>query len=391
MEKHCDVLIVGAGPAGCATAYATAKKGLNTIIIEEHDEIGKPIKCAEAIGSYLFEYLPFPIPQDQLLWKIEGMYFWADGLAFKKTGRIWQGYSINRSKWDKWLSTKAINQGAKILLNTQLESLFYDERKNITTIIAKRGNEKISINAKYVVGADGIDSTVLKQIHKRSDVPVGHVKSYEMKNLDLKYPQYEQIFIGEFAPRAYAYIFPLSKTRANIGIGTIYKDKDLDDLFDTFLKVPIVKKQTNKGKIVIEKSGTAPVKDLSERIAYHNVFLTGDAANQNIKPFIEGNLPGIICGGILGNFIYEVNQGKRQTIEYDAEIHKQFHIIKESEPYADLVYGESKVDNHIYPLLMLSLMSEIIQPTENEMNKYIKKGHSFLKKYILDNGGYIEE
>ena len=58
----CDVLVVGAGPAGLSAARALAKKGLKTIIIEEDEEVGIPVQCAEGIGSYLFQYLPFEIP-----------------------------------------------------------------------------------------------------------------------------------------------------------------------------------------------------------------------------------------------------------------------------------------------------------------------------------------
>ena len=55
MKKlSCDVLVVGAGPAGLATARATAMRGLKTVVIEEHAEIGEPVQCGEAIGEYLF-------------------------------------------------------------------------------------------------------------------------------------------------------------------------------------------------------------------------------------------------------------------------------------------------------------------------------------------------
>jgi len=84
MAIECDVLVVGGGPAGLSAARAAARRGLKTIVIEEHEEIGVPVQCAEAVGEYLFPYLSFKIPTEQLIWKIKGMYFWADGIAVKR-------------------------------------------------------------------------------------------------------------------------------------------------------------------------------------------------------------------------------------------------------------------------------------------------------------------
>ena len=116
---ECDVLVIGAGPAGCSAARSAAKRGLKTIIIEEDNEIGSPVQCAEGIGSYLVQYMPFEIPKNQLIWEIKGMYLWADNIAIKKEGDIWSGYSINRKDWDKWLASLALREGVKIFTNTK--------------------------------------------------------------------------------------------------------------------------------------------------------------------------------------------------------------------------------------------------------------------------------
>ena len=46
-----DVLIVGGGPTGLSAAITTAKKGLTTLIIEEHPIIGHPLACGEGISA----------------------------------------------------------------------------------------------------------------------------------------------------------------------------------------------------------------------------------------------------------------------------------------------------------------------------------------------------
>jgi digeranylgeranylglycerophospholipid reductase len=390
-DIECDVLVIGAGPAGSSAARALAKKGLKTTIIEEDSKVGIPVQCAEGIGEYLLPYMPFKIPKEQLKWKITGIYFWADSIAIKKEGGTWSGYSINRSKWDKWLVSLAKKEGADIFTNTKLVSFEYRMDGSVDRATAISHGNQISIKPKYIIGADGVESTVIDLLKVKKEVSTGRVKSYEFDNIKLKYPKYDQIFFGEFAPRAYAYIFPLSNKRANLGIGTVYKNKNLDDLFNKFIEIPLIKEQIENGKIIKEKTGNAPVKNLTDKIVHKNVFLVGDAANQNIKPFIEGNVPGIICGNILGELIFDIINGKEAPKKYETIIDEKFNLIQQSDIFTDIVYGETNIENKIYNLLMLGLMSEIISPDKDEIEKYIKKGFNFLKGLILEKGGYVEE
>jgi digeranylgeranylglycerophospholipid reductase len=390
MLIKCDVLVVGAGPAGSSAARAVAKSGLKTILIEEDKEIGNPVQCAEGIGSYLIPYMPFDIPKKLLKWKINGMYFWAENLSIKKEGGMWSGYSINRKEWDQWLATLAAIEGVEIYLDTKLISLECEEKYNVKKAIAIRYGKTIEFESKYIVGADGVNSTIINCLDLKQKAWVGHVKSYEMRNLTLKYPKYDQLFIGDFAPQSYAYIFPLSKTTANIGVGTIFEKEHLEELFEAFSSLPFIKKQLCNQKITVEKSGDAPIQNITKKLVYGNVFLVGDAANQNIKPFIEGNIPGIICGDILGKCLPEISRGKISPQTYEKKVNEIFHLIKESQPYVDFVYGEKTIDNSTFNLILLSLMSGLIIPEEKEIQKYAKKGYVKLKEYIIKNGGIIE-
>jgi len=72
MSIKCDVLVIGAGPAGCSAARAAAKNGADTILIEKEKQITQ-IPCAEGLGSYLFPLLPFKIPKELLIWRINGI------------------------------------------------------------------------------------------------------------------------------------------------------------------------------------------------------------------------------------------------------------------------------------------------------------------------------
>ena len=53
----CDILIIGAGPAGSSAAISAAisaaRNGLDVIVVERRAEIGFPVQCAE--------YIPAPL------------------------------------------------------------------------------------------------------------------------------------------------------------------------------------------------------------------------------------------------------------------------------------------------------------------------------------------
>lgn len=390
MKIECDVLVVGGGPAGSSAARATAKKGLKTILIEEDKEIGVPVQCAEAIGSYLIPCMPCKIPKKLLIWKINGMYFWANNIVVKKEGGIWSGYSINRRQWDQWLSLLAVKEGVKILTDTKLTSFEFDREQKVQKVLAIKNGKSIEFMPRYVIGADGVHSTVLECLGEKKKVTLGHVKSYEMKKLKLDYPRYEQLFFGDFAPGAYAYIFPLSKTTANLGVGSL-QERNMDNLFNEFKQIPIVKRQIFEGKILIEKSGDAPIRNLSNKLVYGNVFLVGDAANQNIKPFLEGIVPSIICGNLLGNLIYNIFQKKDTFDRYEEIIEKKISAVKESQKYADFVFQNNFIENRIFPLILFAWMIGVIVPEKDEIEKAKKGGYEYLKKLILKNGGFIEK
>ncbi|RLG18065.1 hypothetical protein DRN75_02585 [Nanoarchaeota archaeon] len=322
-----DILIIGAGPAGSSAARAAAINGAKTIFIDKKKEVGTPVKCAEGIGKYLFPYLPFEIPKEQLLWKINGMIFWADNMLLKREGKLWDGYTIDRKKFDRWLSTLAIKDGAKLFLDAEL--IDFDIKKDkVKKAIIKTSKKTFEIEPKVIIGSDGVESTVLQLLgeYKPKKGHISEVHSWEMKNLKLKDPHFEQIYIGEFTPSGYAYIFPKSKTEANVGVGGIFPEKKLEEYFDEFLEIDLVRKQVKDAKFVEERSKKAVVGDITNKWIHGNVLLAGDAANHNLKPFIEGILPAIISGNLAGELAAKMYKGGEVKMEHYLEsIEKLLH------------------------------------------------------------------
>jgi digeranylgeranylglycerophospholipid reductase len=318
MSITCDVLVVGGGPAGSSAARASAKNGANTILIEKKEKI-EQISCAEGIGSYLFPLLPFKIPRNQLIWRIDGISFSDGKTEIIQKGPFYKGWSLERKNFDNWLLNTAKENGSQILMDTELTDLKFSKDYNVEEVIIKKGKTSKIIKPKIVIAADGIESNIAKilGIYQTTTEGIGYVHSWEMKDVKLKHKHIEQMYFGDFAPGVYAYVFPKSENIANIGVGSTKGKKNIEKYFEEFVNV-IIKLQIKNAKKTINRSGEAPIKYSIPKTRYGNVIFTGDTANQNLKPYAEGILPSIICGDIAGK-----TASRKEILSYEKFIKRK--------------------------------------------------------------------
>ena len=67
----CDVLVIGAGPAGGAAALAAAQQDVRVLIADRKAVVGVPVRCAEHIPTMLVGCLP--IEKSFIVQSIRGM------------------------------------------------------------------------------------------------------------------------------------------------------------------------------------------------------------------------------------------------------------------------------------------------------------------------------
>ena len=385
MVVECDVLVVGAGPAGSSAARAAAEAGAKTIFIDKKKEIGVPVQCAEGVGEYLIPFLPFTIPEQLLKWKIDGLSFWTEDVTIKRKGGSWSGYAIDRDSFDKWLANNAIGADAKLHLETELIDLKFSKNHSVTKAIVKTDDAMEEIVPKVVIAADGVNSTVLDllSLKKEKKGSTGEIKSYEMHNLRLDNPHYDQLFMGDFAPGAYGYIFPKSKNTANVGAGFLFPQKSLDRCYEEFLEIPKVKSQIKNAICIKEKTGRVPFCYLTDKWVYGNVLLAGDVANQNIKPLVEGFLPAIVCGDLAGKRVAKYLTGKGVLDSYQKDIENKLgFLFKDSDIILNIVYDLLQSEEKKEILLTLGVNTNIF--SYRKIEKLKKENYETLKRK-LDN------
>src|SRR6266581_5172453 len=138
MEKF-DAIVVGAGPAGSATAYGLAKAGVKTLLVERGKAPGQKAMFGGRIYSYpLHALIPDfakDCPVERYITR-ENMSFLADDTALNVTfdapklgGGLAASFTEYRGKFDAWLAKKAEEAGAMLITGIRVDKVYREGGK----------------------------------------------------------------------------------------------------------------------------------------------------------------------------------------------------------------------------------------------------------------------
>ncbi len=300
-----DVVVVGAGPAGSLAAKHSAMNGAETLLIEEHVEIGCPVSCAGLISVKALDECEIGLGK----WinnEIRGAIICSpNGQEIQIEGKEVKAYVIERKMFDRELAKQAIKAGAGLLLHTKAMGLRKEE--NILEVTSQ--GERLEISAKIIIGADGLQSNIAKW----SDL--GKVKKVlpgiQILGLyDVKDPSFVEIFTGSVAPGFFAWAIPTEEDIARIGLCT---SRSLQHLI-SMLKYHKAVSKRYRGSYLDLGSGAIPLGFL-ERTVGKGVMIVGDAAGQ-VKPSSGGGIyTGAICAKIAGEVAAKAIKGGDTSAE----------------------------------------------------------------------------
>jgi digeranylgeranylglycerophospholipid reductase len=159
--KEYDVIIIGAGPAGCAAAKIAANLGIKTLILEEHTEIGIPAHCCGLVHypiAELTQEILRTVDQRTILNEFRARRIYAPSGKIVKSIVIPRNttFLVDRALFDKELARQAVKAGADLLLNTRATGLIQEGNHYIGVKTSATANPEIY--GKLIIAADGINA-----------------------------------------------------------------------------------------------------------------------------------------------------------------------------------------------------------------------------------------
>ncbi|PHI21857.1 hypothetical protein CEQ90_00795 [Lewinellaceae bacterium SD302] len=325
--KQYDLVVVGSGPAGSTTAYFAAQAGLRVLLVDKRQELGAPIQCSGAISRHGLtsvgieidaEYIHQPIYGFRIL-NEEGLEKRIDYRQLKPTeygeaeDQVPLGYVVDRRRFDRYLMRRAERAGVDVWLKT--EGLGYESRGAAgCTVKVKRFDEEIEIQAKVLVGADGLQSQVGRWAGMQTHIRINELASclqFIVDRVEAE-PLLEIVTGHEWAPGGYAWVFPKGEGYAEIGLGVIPTMTDHDARWhvDHFMRSSFFKERFADARILEVQGGGVPLAAPLRQQYADNLILVGDAA-RHVNPITGGGLhTAVSAGEIAGTFLAElINNG----------------------------------------------------------------------------------
>ena len=243
-------------------------------------------------------------------------------------GRRPLGYVVDRRRFDRHLMTLAERAGAEVWLKT--EGLGYESNgSEYCQVRLRRFNEEITVKARVLVGADGLQSQVGRWAGLRT-----HIKLTELAScLQLIVDQVEtdgllEIITGHrWAPGGYAWVFPKGHGYAEVGLGVIrtLTQENARQHLDRFLQESFFRERFANARVLEIQGGGVPLAAPLRTQHADHLILVGDAA-RHVNPITGGGIHTALSGGnIAGNYLSElVDDGRPATADHLKEYHDRW-------------------------------------------------------------------
>tara|TARA_B000000609_G_scaffold75342_1_gene56704 strand:+ start:669 stop:1883 length:1215 start_codon:yes stop_codon:yes gene_type:complete len=308
--QHWDVVIVGAGPAGGRVATHIAERGHSVLLLEEHEEIGRPFQCAGLVTPNAMKEVGL---FHSILEEVDGALIHGPSgtlVPVGTEGKV-RTYVVCRKIFDQGVVKQSLEAGADIWLNSKpVDANVHDDHVDLTI---SRNGEIINISASLLIGCDGAHSWTRRhfKMGKPKELMIGfqaEVVGYEGRD------RWLEMFSGsEIAPGFFAWVIPSGNGSHRIGLWSTAKrleGRSIEQCYDNLLKHPLWKDRFSNVSETARYCGPVP-SGMVKNTFKDRVILIGDSAGM-AKPTTGGGIGPAFeqISGIIDNLSAALTKNK---------------------------------------------------------------------------------
>jgi geranylgeranyl reductase family protein len=304
LPASCDVLVVGAGPAGSAAALLLARGGLAVVLVDQH-AFPRDKVCGDGLIPDAHQALQKLGVLDAVLAQARSTGH--VGCIGPRGGRIDVAGTLAvlpRRQLDEIICRAAVAAGARMFAPLRFVAPLEDDEGTVVGARLEQGERPRELRARWVVLASGAVPQALlaadmAQRHTPSGVALrGYVKNAAMAG---RIDSLEVVWHRALAP-GYGWIFPCRDGVFNIGVGIadshterragrlIKREANLRQVFDDFTRIYAPARELMASGSLQGALKGAPLRCTLEgaRLSRPGLLVTGEAAGSTYSFTGEG-------------------------------------------------------------------------------------------------------
>lgn len=199
----CDVVVIGGGPAGLASATDLARNGRHVVLLEEHEQIGYPVHCTGLVGLQAFEELGLSRESVRAVVDVAGFRLNEGAPLLIRNERLGAAV-IDRGAFDAELAWHAAAAGADIRVGSRADRVHVS-----TTGVSVHTRNRGVIHARAAVLACGANYRFNRALGL--GVPRAYLQSAQLE-VSGRLAEHVSVFFGnQVAPGGFGWVVPFQR------------------------------------------------------------------------------------------------------------------------------------------------------------------------------------